>query len=1052
VPYEARAELDDGMQADEIGKLLVVDVMVDVKNVARTGGNALVQRAFQVDDDLDAALMHGRPVGNHGRDEEAFLIINREELGNQQICHSAHRVAARIAEYTTILRASLQSAGRQTVRVLGIIALGLAATAPLASAQTPAWTEIPLPGGRATLLPALGLSPELPRALVVSEIVRVVHAAHDPRSRPSKLLSTYFASPPATGDELVPVPLPPSVWRTQILEHAGTDDRALLGAILADRRASLLCYGLTGLDDETLAAFSGDRTLLRRLYEHHAPAFAAFSSAIRVRSGLLVLPGGAEMQPLWQALVAVPFNKLKDAIPDVLGRHDGRLASFAEAVNGLDLPHTRLVLADTAAAEEPDVRFQALYRAFVDVEPAWKASEFPFFRIGFDPALLLTTLPLGSDGRLSGTRAYWRALLDSDDLPESSERWSDIDDDEPITLPEVLGLVTPLTLPSRQTAFRSIFFAARLALRFPELSAADRVYFTRASRRFPALLLTLERADIRERHVWHALVSQAKHLDAVVGTSGAVDAMLTLFQAPIALIGRAVRVRALDPARAAALLTSFAALTPDRDQYSRDVADWLETSLLPSLGFDSTAEGAQAESALLEALAGLTAPPPEARAPIVQWEGLAYRVDFAAPELARLTEVRTRQEGNTLDVALGLARVGTALATTRDVTQVRALHQTLRELAPGLVSIEPSERITSELPPDGDALLRQALSDIDRIRARGDLKRAAGTAARLKRLEEAVLADVLTSIVYALSLGDPEGRTFLAGNVARRHDFGQHLVTATEREQTRWMVPFETAGEGEPWHVRGALLALDIGLGRLALRRTHGDLPDMQPTISQGDRHVWIDTLVMTNAFDLDEERGRRVEAWLRTGRERLATWDAAAQADAVSRLAVGERRAQAIAWTAQRDTAALPSLFTLTELVLLGRKDRDTLPAEWGVSRAPIDGCLGLAFPDPPAPQRYSGRSGAGFMAARMADVKLAVLEHLVERKLPVALTPGVLAAALQDFFDEARLAYFDDWLSMARHVRETPDDRTSDHISALTAGGPLVPVAPGTGTDGHP
>jgi hypothetical protein len=1051
VPYEPRAKFHDGMQTDEIGKLLVVDVMVDVENVSWTRGNPLVQRAFQIDDDLDATLMDGRPICDHGRDEEALLIVNRKQLGNQQIGHNGRRAAARIAEYTTIFHASLQRVCRGAVGAFGVVGIAIAVTSSPANAQTPGWTEVPLPGGRATLLPALGLSSDLPRALVVPEIVRVVHAARDPHGRQLKTLLAYFASPPAGGDELVPVPLTPSVWRAQILEHAGPDERGLLGAILANRRAALVCYGLMGLDRETLAAVGADTTLLRRLYERHSTAFAAFSSSIRVRHGLLVLPGGAEMQPLWGALVDVPFNDLKGAIPEVLGKDDGRLASFAEAIEALDVPHTRLVLADVAAADEAEPEFQALYRAFVLVEPAWKASEFPFFRIGFDPTLLLMTLPLGPDGRLSGTRAYWRALLESDEVPESSEKWSEVDDDDPITLAELLGSLTVLTLPSRQAAFGAISFAARFASRFPDASSADRVYFTRASRRFPALILTLERADIRELPVWQALVSQARRLDDVLGTGGGVDAMMALFQAPIALIDRAVRVRALDSAHAAALLKSFAALTPDHEQYGRDVADWLEKSLLPSLGLDRAAEGIQAESVLLEALAGLTATPSVTGSTIVRWEGVAYRVDLAAPELARLTEVRAKQEGNTLDAALALARVGAALSTARDVAQARTAQQRLRDLAGSLARIEPSERATADLPPDGEAVLQQSLSDIDGVLGRGDLKRAAHAAGRLRRLEDAVLADVLTSIVYALSLGDPEGRTFLAGNVARRHDFGRRLITATERERTRWMVPFETAGEGEPWHVRGALLALDLGLGRLALRRTRGDLPEMQPTISQGDRRALIDTLVLTEPADLDEERGQLVAAWLRTGRERLSKWDAAAQADAVSRLALGERRAQAISWTAQNDAAAMPALFMLTELVLLGRKDGDPVPAEWGTSRAPLDRSLRLAFPDPSAPQRYSGRSGAGFMAARMADLKLAVLERLVERNLPVALTRGVLAAALQDFLDDVRLAYFDDWLSMARRSREISVDSMSDYVSALTAGGPLVPAS-GPGTDGHP
>jgi hypothetical protein len=236
------------------------------------------------------------------------------------------------------------------------------------------------------------------------------------------------------------------------------------------------------------------------------------------------------------------------------------------------------------------------------------------------------------------------------------------------------------------------------------------------------------------------------------------------------------------------------------------------------------------------------------------------------------------------------------------------------------------------------------------------------------------------------------------------------------------------------------------------LRRTRGDLPALGPTISQADRRVLTETLVLTTAADLNEERARQVLDWLDDGRARLKAWTSEVRAELVTRLAIGERRAQAAAWTGAHDASTLAQLFTLTELVLLGRRGDDPVPSEWGVSRAPLDGSLALAFPDPPAPQRYSGRSGAGLMASRVADVNIRVLEALEKRHLPVALAPGVLAAMLQDVLDDARLAYFDDWLSLSREVQALGDDQIADYVSALTAGGPLVPTQTGSETDGHP
>ena len=317
----------------------------------------------------------------------------------------------------------------------------------------------------------------------------------------------------------------------------------------------------------------------------------------------------------------------------------------------------------------------------------------------------------------------------------------------------------------------------------------------------------------------------------------------------------------LDRPRAESLLKAFAAVPSDRDRYGREVANWIATVLLPALGYQAGQEGLQAEGVLLEALAGLRTRP--AGAPVVvQWEGTAYRVDRAAAELARLTDVRTSQEGNTLDAALTLSGIGRDLESARDVAQVRSIEKRLRELSSTLVAIEPNELASGDPLPDVDRVVHQALLDLERIRSRSGLKRAAAVGERLRRLESAVLADVLTSIVYALSLGDPDGRTFLAGNVARRHEFGRHLIAPSERERTRWMMPFEAAGDGKPWHMRGALFGLDIGLGRMTLRRTRGDLPALHPTISQADRRVLTETLVLTTAADL-ERRARASSARL---------------------------------------------------------------------------------------------------------------------------------------------------------------------------------------------
>jgi hypothetical protein len=112
-----------------------------------------------------------------------------------------------------------------------------------------------------------------------------------------------------------------------------------------------------------------------------------------------------------------------------------------------------------------------------------------------------------------------------------------------------------------------------------------------------------------------------------------------------------------------------------------------------------------------------------------------------------------------------------------------------------------------------------------------------------------------------------------------------------------------------------------------------------------------------------------------------------------------------------------------------------------WGAAVLPLTGAVALRMPRAAAWEERSGRPALGLISTRGADVAVAVAEALAERHLPAALAPSVVALAMQDAVDEARLAYFDDWSAFSRAVREISSDRMADYIATLTAGGPLIP-----------
>jgi hypothetical protein len=925
------------------------------------------------------------------------------------------------------------------VALVGLLACAAAATAE------PAWTLGPLPGGRQGLLPRLGLAPDVPVALALGEIIRVVHASRDPGAAQGRIVREYFAAAPA-GHESIAVPLDVDAWQALLGETVTTD--TLVERVLTDRRASLLCYGLLQLDDATTAFLRRDAALLRQLYERHSGILAAFGQSLRVRDGALVLPGGEGARRAWRLIVGDVLADTRAAVVTLLDRDDGRLLYFVDTIGRLDAGRQALVFTDRPV-DPPGVRLRSVYQAFTQIEPGWQLGQFPFVRLGADPALLLGQFRAGSHGELRHTRRFWETALGDTALPrDHRKRWAELDEAPRVEPAWLLERITDAALPQRLDGMRVHAFVERLTDRLADVRAADLAYLARGYRRFPALLLTLERLDLADVDVLVRFVQHADRLSVAATDTAQLESALTLFQAPLALLTRAREGHAIDTAATRDLAASLSHIPPAASGYGRAVGDWLDRQLLTALGHDLAIEGLSPENTLLESLAGMRASS-AASASTLTWESHVYRVDIAAPEVARLTEVRRLQGGNTLDTALAVTRAGLALAGDDPLAAGRRAAAELGAVLDAIEPLEPGERSTASAPEDIRRLLDAVVTDLAKIRTRADARRMPVIAERLARVEDALLADVLTSVLYALWLGDPQGQAFLAGNVARRHDYGLRLMTSAERQETPWQLPLETSGSGEPWHLRGALLGLDVGLSRLALRRTRMDLPEFQPTLNESDRRTLVTTLALTNPFDIDPQEAARVGAWMNAGRRLLGS--PAALAARLDRLGLDGRRQQAVLWAAAHRPGELEHLLLRTELVLLGHDGNGPIPPVWGAAVTPLTGCLCLEFPDPPAFDRVIGRAGTGLVTSRMADLKLRVLERLDQLRLPPVLARGVLASALHDYLDEVRPAHADDWLTLARHVDRIAEDRFDDYVAALTAGGPLVPAGAPPSTNGH-
>jgi len=340
-----------------------------------------------------------------------------------------------------------------------------------------------------------------------------------------------------------------------------------------------------------------------------------------------------------------------------------------------------------------------------------------------------------------------------------------------------------------------------------------------------------------------------------------------------------------------------------------------------------------------------------------------------------------------------------------------------------------------------------AVQDLSRISKPKNLKKAARTGDELTREGDALLGAALARWVYALDLGDPKGTPLLGGDVSRRHDFGFADKDGEIRIRTPWAVPDIQIAAGVPWHVKGSLLGLDVGLATLTLRRTTTERVPRPPVLTAAERDGFTRSVALLNPNEMtDGDRDAIVEGIYR-GRARVTALDSGAEsldriADAI---AMDGWRRRALAWTLANDRRRVLSYFSLEELLTLGGgSDR---AGAWGVDAGPSAGCLCLQVPASGSWPLFAGRPSRGVMATRIIDLNLRVAIGLHARHLPAALAKDVLAAATQDYIDEVQPTDDNDWLTLVRTAGAIPSDRLDDDIAALTAAGPLMPWVVSTG-----
>ena len=856
---------------------------------------------------------------------------------------------------------------RFLVAVLLLVGAGHphAAGTQATATPVPGFFDLTVPGGLAAY-EALGLAPE-ERGVALAILARALHGQGTDHGEAARQVAAALA-PPVPGNApaddgspaiTIAAPLTADHWR-DLLELRGRTE--LLPALLANRSVLLVCAATLAADPSIQQLLERDRALLRWLARTAPGGFTVVARALRIENERIAVPGGPEAVPIWEALAGEKVSRPADFIRALVTRDSGRLASFYDTVAAMSADRY-------AAAIGPgplDLQIEqarALLDAFRAGEQNWRLEQHPFLRSVADSWMVTTQIAIDKGAVAAPNWQWlWEAVFEDEEWTRRDAASLRRSPGSPVTLAWLAVKIASASPRERRDRYDMVRFAQGVFGTTIEADATDVVIAVGGYRRYRALLLTLDRLDIRAPRTYARAVEAAQRLTHRPGRE--LNHGLIALQGALAIIERARVARAISAATAEQLVLSLADAVDRNAPVASSVAAWITTTLSPALPPLVTPDRWTAktayESKILQAMAG---PAADAVLPALQWEGLPYRLDLRAAEHQRILEIREQLESPGLDAAL-----------------------------------------------------------------------ASGQASQI--------ADALMAVIYSPALGDPAGPALLGADIITRHDFGLDAPATARREGLAWALPHDQVGDGAPWRVVGAILGLDLGLARLALRRLADNEMPPEPSINLNDQMTIARTILAINARDLtDSDRDRIVQA-IERGRQRVlaaGTNVPALQAlAAASRLSASVR--QTLTWTATRAPEALPGLFGLRDLMWLGRPAlAKPVLDRWGVYSEGLTGRLATAMPESAAWEDFGGRPDGGITATQAPDLILRLAQETARLKLPAQLIPSILMFAAQDYWHDVSARFPDDWPALTRQALALSPSRVEDYVAALAGNGPL-------------
>jgi hypothetical protein len=834
----------------------------------------------------------------------------------------------------------------------------------------------------------------------------------------------------------LPLPLP-EWWNAEVFTRASSPGSFMwsaqatpipLLALVRNPQALFTYLGLMALDADTLGFFARQPRLINTLRDTVGPAFATFSRGIRVRQGIIEVPGGPETTPIWTSLVGRSPSDPERFIQALLGIDGGRLAYFYDTVASV-LPHRQaFVLGLHLPAEERVAFVRRIYRKFIDAAPGWDIASTPFDRPQLDPAIALMFVDALPDGTVGPS--WWAGLLQEVFTKESWPR----ETAEPARTLSTGRLDAAWIVewvfadPTQATTRFGVLRYAQRMFQATDVSHAVRVEMAlRARKDMPALALALERMNVRDPALIAAL-SSAAHRLTLAGPSDDGGSAMKRWQGALALLERLQQWSALPMSSVPALLEKLSELVPATGAIPPGaVAAWLVDVLLPALGQENAIESEDQFLSLVAAGSNVTEDP-------VTWEGLPYVFSGHRVRGASAISIRRASPGPRLHHLIQLQRGIRRLVEGHLPEDGQAAATALAAVEPLMSSLP---RVDGR-PPAMVAEFRAALGAFQQASAS---ETAAGRQGASLLIALDVLTDaVVPSICYALAAAPvdaPEtmAEAWLLHTVSRGPDADSLRLTA-------WQLPTSVVRPQGGTAVAGSLLALDLALAPSRLVRVaSSDLPSAE-WLSELDAKHLVQSIVLTGGI-VDSEWSSAVES-LAAGRRRVAEWASTrptASGELVTALrtaGVDPWRTNVAVWNAEHELSGAFDHLTFAELFRLG--GGASLPPAWMGPATPIDGCLCRVSAEPRRLDDLRGRKH-GIRAALLTDLPIRLAELMHELRLPLALAPALVPLAMQDWLDEARQGWLDDWEALALWPSRLSHERVEQYLLHLVSTDVLTP-----------